>query len=264
MEYARHHLLYCTILCIIAWPIPSFAQGGAIHGGAAHGALTPSGFGAWGNMVFAGIGSTNPQAYSDEGDLIGVAGVGLGNPTKIVGVQLQIYMLDVSDQDRYSLGFKVHKYFGYGTSIAIGAQNLLAFGKEFREGSITDAPSSYYVVLSHDLRYNYSPENPLSKASFSIGAGTGRYSEKSPSDIAAGRGESGTYVFGALGYSIFPSLSYYIEWSGINLHTGISFSHFFKTVPVGFSISVGAADLTRYSGDQVRFISSIAISYRRR
>jgi hypothetical protein len=237
-------IICLIILVILAFPDISYAQG----------IMIPTGRGSWGNRIFIGAGLTYPQTYSNKPDMVTSFGVGLLNPYKSIGFQINCNIVDVSALDAYTFGFKIHKYFGLGTTMSIGGNNLIKIG-------LSDAADSYYMVLSHDLKYNYSADKILSRVSFSIGCGVGGvFSEKSPMDIAKGKSKHGTYVFGALQYEINKYLRYQVEWSGINLNTGITIRGVLKKIPLG--ISICAADLTSYSGDRVRFLISIGTGYK--
>jgi len=100
-----------------------------------------------------------------------------------------------------------------------------------------------------------------SKLHFSIGAGSGRYGDKSPDDIASGKGEHGTYVFGNIAYDVAESFNLIADWNGLNLNAGVS-KTFWLTKKVPLAITVGAADLTGNSGDGVRLIAAVGTAFR--
>ncbi len=214
--------------------------------------MSPSGWGASGGMLFIGGGVTSPQTYTDRSDAAVSFGLGVGNPVKNLGVQLSTTMSNVDDPGVFSLGFKVHRYLGYGTSIAAGGENFFA-------DSRSDSGESYYLVASHAFQMFAASVPQFAKLHASLGLGEGRFGSKSPLDIANGKGHYGTHVFGALSYEIFDSTNLIVDWNGINLATGFSFTPF-KKFPLG--ISVGVADLTDNAGDRPRFISSVGYSQR--
>jgi hypothetical protein len=219
---------------------------------AAKSLMSPTGWGASGGLLFIGGGVTTPQAYSKNSDAAISFGLGVGNPVRNLGVQLSTTMSDVSNQGVFSLGFKVHRYVGYGTSIAVGGENFFADVR-------SDANESYYIVASHAFQELASSLPSFARLHASIGVGEGRFSQKSPLDVATGKGKDGTYVFGALSYEVYEATNFIVDWNGVNLATGFSVTPF-SAFPLG--ISVGVADLTDNSGDQPRFIASVGYSQR--
>ena len=217
------------------------------------GILTPGGWGASAGMVFIGAGSATPQVYTTSSDGSFGAGFGIGNPEKYIGLELSVAMMDVDKLDNFSYGLKVHRIIADGTSIALGGINL------FHDKNKSDADESFYVAVSHavqSLPSDYQPNQ--SKLHLSAGVGNGMFSRMSPDDIAAGKGKHGTRVFGSTAYEVFKATNIIVEWSGINLNSGISTGllTFNENIPV--TLTVAAGDLTRYSGDGVRLLCALS------
>ncbi len=227
------------------------------------GILAPGGTGAWGNMVYGGFGLTTPQPYSNKysslkkTDMVAAFGVGLGNPVKGLGFQLGSNMLDVSEQDLYNFGVKVHRYFGKGVSAGAGIDNLFTFGSEGAKSDVNY--SSEYVAVTKDLQYTMAPGTFLSKISYSVGVGFGRFSKLSDADEAEHNRKNGTYAFGAIQYAVAKRVNLHLDWSGTNLNAGISITSFVESIP--FSIILSVADLTPYSGDGPRFLGAFGMAY---
>lgn len=220
--------------------------------GAATTLATPSGWGAWGNTIFIGGGITSPAPYSNDSDGAAAIGFGIGNPAKNVGLQLTATMNDLSGQDNVSYGAVLHRYLGYGTSVAIGGDHL------FRDEDESDVGESYYLAFGHAFQNVVSDTLGKSGLHGSIGVGNGRFANKSPSDVASGKGKKGSHVFGALAYEIFANTNVILEWSGVNLNAGVAIAPF-ENFPLG--VTLGAADLTDNSGDGVRFIGAAGLAY---
>ena len=219
---------------------------------AAKGISTPSGWGASAYTVFVGVGYTYPAPYSEDKSDGGMAwGIGLGDPVKYFGVQLGTSMNDLDEGDNFSGFFKVHRYLGYGTSIAGGGSALFADQE-------TDADETWYGVLSHAFQQFPSDVPRRSKLHISVGGGNGRFADKSDKDRKDGKGEHGTYVFGAIAVELHKTTNFIIEWNAMNLGVGLSFAPFEK-IPIG--LTVGAADLTTYSGDGPRLTVSGGIAF---
>ncbi len=226
--------------------------------GAATTLTIPSGWGAHSNVVFLGAGITSKQAYSNDDDAGVSFGIGLGDPVEYVGVQLSAAINDVSEGDNWSGGVKLHRYVATGTSLAVGAVHLFP-------DSESDSDESFYITLSHAVQAYPSERPGATKLNFTVGAGNERFGKKSPRDVKDGKGENGTYVFGAAAYEIFDSTNLVVDWNGLNLNAGVSIAPF-RLIPgaefIPLVVTLGAADLTTYSGDKVRFIASAGLSYK--
>lgn len=216
---------------------------------------TPVGWGAAYGTVFVGAGGTIPAPYSNESDAAMGLGIGIGNPREYVGLEASVMSLDLSDWERYSLNLKVHRYLGHGNSIAVGVENILIGDSS---NNRTDADESYYIVYSQGVQGQQlvNDETNRTKLHYSIGIGNGRFRDKSPLDVDNGKGKHGTAVFGNVSYELFDEFNAIADWNGVNLNAGVS-----KTFMLGrqsaLVASLGAADLTGYSGDGVRFIWSV-------
>jgi len=225
----------------------------AMPNGVANTLTVPSGWGAWGNTIFAGAGLTSPQAYSDKDDGVAGVGFGVGDPVENLGLQVSLSVNDLSEQNNLSYGAVLHRYIGLGTSVAVGGEHL------FRDKNKSDVGETYYLVLGYACQNIPSRSEGASGLHGSIGVGGGRFAHKSPSDVLDGKGEGGTYVFGALAYEVFTRTNLILEWNGLNLNAGIGILPF-KHFPIG--LTFGAADLTSNTGDGVRFISSLGLAYK--
>jgi hypothetical protein len=255
----RLKLKFMLLSAMLATVLPkvacaeSFFQGAYpnIHGKSL---TTPIGWGAAYGTVYAGVGGTRPQAYSNTNDGAAALGVGIGNPIKNIGLEASIVSLDVSAWGRYAMNFKIHRYLGHGNSVAVGVDNVLV------KDSVppSDGGKSFYVVYSQGVQDKHfiDQETNRTKLHYSIGVGTGRFRDKSPADVAAGKGAHGTAVFGSVAYEMFNQFNVIAEWNGVNLNAGVS-----KAIMIGkqtaIGLSIGVADITRYSGDRVRLIGGI-------
>ena len=210
---------------------------------------TPVAWGAYNNVVFVGVGGTTPSPYSPKSDGAAVLGVGLGDPVNNIGVQVSLISLDISEWDRYSSSFHVFRNLGNADAIGVGVENVM-----LSDGG--DADKSFYVVYSKGVQQEsmYNKNVKTTKLHYSIGAGTGRFGDKSPDDIASGKGRHGTYVFGNLAYEIADSFNIITDWNGLNLNAGVS--KCFKIGDIPFAVTAGLADLTNNSGDRVRFVAA--------
>lgn len=221
---------------------------------AAKSIMTPSAWGAAYGSVFVGAGVSERTPYLPSADGVVALGVGMGDPVLRVGLQLGTTVSDLSEADNFSFSFKLHRYLGRGTAIAVGGESL------FSEGPLVDdAGDSFYLVVSHVVQGLSSGRPGIGRLHLSAGAGTGRFAEKSPRDIAEGKGEDGTYVFGSVAVEVVRDLNIFTEWSGTNLHVGVSKT--LQTPRVPIALSLGLADLTGYTGDGVRVVAGGALAF---
>jgi hypothetical protein len=214
------------------------------------GMMTPTGWGGAGSFIFGFLGGTFPQAYTSKSDLVAAAGIGVGNSYKAISVVGIFNILNVSEASTYSGGLIVSRHIGRGTSMSIGGLNLVASKR-------SDAKASFYLALSHTSQRIQSKTPGYSAFSYTIGAGNGRFYDKSLKDSITGKGTHGTAVFANVSYELAKGLNVIGEWSGVNLDFALSFRPSFK-LP---AINIGLADLTRNSGDRVRLIVSIGQAF---
>jgi hypothetical protein len=212
--------------------------------------MTPAGWSTNGNFVFAGIGATFPQVYTSRSDMIAVIGAGTGNASKALSVAAMLNINDVSRLRHYSASLIATHALPNGSTIGAGALHL--FG-----GSWTDSPPSFYIRYSHTVQDLPSIIPGFSRLSYTIGAGTGRFLKKSRDDVRTGKGQYGTAVFGNLSYEVIRNVNLNLEWTGVNLCVTAGL----RPLPQLPAISFGLADLTRYSGDRVRFVVGIGYAF---
>lgn len=226
------------------------------------GMMTPTGWGGVSPMVFGFIGGTFPQVYSKLNDMIGGAGIGVGNSYKNINVVGVVNIHDASEFNTLSGSIIASRHIGIGTSLSGGALNI------FRD-TRTDAGSSFYLALSHASQRIKSKTEGYSGLSYTIGVGSGRFYDKSPKDISTGKSKHGTAAFANLSYELARNLNVIAEWSGINLGMALGWRPFFSKnsgsvggpALSGPALTLGVADLTRSSGDKPRLILSLSQSF---
>lgn len=230
----------------VPYPVKYFLPN--IHGKSL---TTPVGWGAAYGSIFTAVSLSKPAPYSPNTDGAAAFGIGVGNPVKNLGLQATFVSLDISDWKRYAVNLHLHRYLGCARSVAVGVENIL-----LSEGS--DSEESYYAVFSQGVLCEpfINKDNGTTSLHYSVGAGSGIFGNKSPLDIASGKGKHGTYVFGNVAYELFDELNVITDWNGVNLNAGVSKTFLIdKSFPI--VIVVGAADLTGNSGDGVRFIAGV-------
>ena len=219
---------------------------------------TPVAWGAAYGTVFAGAAIDNRGPYfhgtpftRGVGDGAVAVGLGIGNPVENLGFQAVLTQYEIRLWNRYGMSFQVHRYLGSASAVAVGVQDVM-----LSKGS--DTGRSYYIVYSKGVLASpfIDTTRGTTRLHYSVGAGNGLFANKNQGDILAGKGEKGTYIFGNVAYELFNSFNVITDWNGINLNAGISKTFLIKnSIPI--VITAGAADLTSFSGDGVRFIFGV-------
>ncbi len=215
--------------------------------------MTPTGWGAAYGSFFAGAGVSERNPYLPSSDGVMALGVGVGDPVLNIGLQLGVTVSDLSEFDNYAYSFKLHRYLGQGTAIAVGGESLLTGGP-----LVDDLGETFYLVVSHVVQGVALPRPGVGRLHLSAGVGSGRFANRSPRDVSEGKGDNGTWVFGNAAVEVAKDLNLLVEWSGINLHAGVSKA--FQVGDVAISLSLAAADLTDYSGDGARLLGGGAVA----
>lgn len=217
---------------------------------AATGIMVPSGWGGYGTSVFGALSGTYPEEYkNNKVDLIASAGFCVGNPVKYVNFAASLNLTDVHRLRNFSGNFMVSRQLSTGNSISAGA--LQAFTNDHY--SDASAPT-FYIAYSHAVQWLPSKTYGCSALSYTIGIGDGRFADKSPDDIKAGKGKHATAVFGSVSYEIIQHTNLSAEWDGQNLGISLTTRPFVKSP---FSIGLGAANLTKYTGDRASMVFSV-------
>ncbi len=215
---------------------------------------TPVAWGASRNVVFMGAVGTIPAQYSSQNDGAAVLGVGVGDPQKNLGLQISIISNDISQWDEYASAIHITRSLGNNDAIGAGVENIM-----LTDGG--DAGKSFYIVYSRGIKHDSMVNKTIrtTRLHYSIGAGTGRFADKSPLDIESGKGEHGTYVFGNLAYELAKSFNIITDWNGTNLNAGMAKTFYIDRQPI--AVSVALADLTHNSGDGIRVCLGASIAF---
>ncbi|MFN7557349.1 hypothetical protein [Microcystis sp.] len=209
----------------------------------------PIGFGANFGQIFGGFAFQSRTRFTNQADGGLALGVGLGEPQKIVGLDVTMAILSLfgDNAGRGSFSFKIHRSLPEGFAVALGFENAIRWGG-------TDAGSSIYGVVSKFFQFTETTEEPLSQLTLSLGVGGGRFR----SEGAIEDGVNSLGVFASAGLRIVEPVSAIVEWSGQDLNAGISLMPFPK---VPLTINLAGADLTGNAGDGARFVMSIGYNY---
>ncbi|NCS04622.1 MAG: hypothetical protein GPJ06_22335 [Microcystis aeruginosa G13-11] len=210
---------------------------------------TPSAFGATFGQIFGGFGFQSRTRFTNQADGGLALGGGLGDPQKIVGLDVTLAILSLfgDNAGRGSFSFKIHRSLPESFAVALGFENAINWGG-------TDGSSSIYGVVSKFFQLTETTEEPFSQLTLSLGVGGGRFR----SEGAIEDGVNSLGVFASAGLRIVEPVSAIVEWSGQDLNAGISLIPFPK---VPLTINLAGADLTGNAGDGARFVMSIGYNY---
>ena len=205
---------------------------------------SPSAFGAdWGD-VFAGFSFQERTRFTDKADGAVVAGFGIGDAQKLVGLEVAVTVFDLIDdtfQDG-GISFKLHHDFGDGFAVAAGVENAIIWGG-------LDTNSSAYGVVSKVFRFKDATQL-FSTLTVNLGLGGGRF--RSEDDVFDG--DDSINVFGSAGLRVIEPISVIADWTGQDLNLGVSLVPF-RNIPL--TITPAIADVTSNAGDGARFVLSI-------
>ncbi|WP_046662602.1 hypothetical protein [Microcystis aeruginosa] len=210
---------------------------------------TPIGFGASLGQIFGGFGFQSRTRFTNQADGGLSLGGGLGDPQKIVGLDVTLAILSLFDDNagRGSFSFKIHRSLPEGFAVALGFENAINWGG-------TDGGSSIYGVVSKFFQLTETTKEPFSQLTLSLGVGGGRFR----SEGAIEDGVNSLGVFASAGLRIVEPVSAIVEWSGQDLNAGISLIPF-QNIPL--TVNLAGADLTGNAGDGARFVMSIGYNY---
>ena len=209
----------------------------------------PIGFGANFGQIFGGFAFQSRTRFTNQADGGLALGVGLGEPQKIVGLDVTMAILSLfgDNAGRGSFSFKIHRSLPEGFAIALGFENAINWGG-------TDAGSSIYGVVSKFFQFTETTKEPFSQLTLSLGVGGGRFR----SEGAIEDGVNSLGVFASAGLRIVEPVSAIVEWSGQDLNAGISLIPF-QNIPL--TVNLAGADLTGNAGNGARFVMSIGYNY---
>ena len=230
----------------------------------------PSGYGADGGQVFAGIGFQSRTRFSGGSNVgtifgggrrDGTAGIGfgLGDAKKSVGVQLSYTAASFGGSRAPlsgGLNVKVHKRLGNNWSAAIGGEGIINFGRlpeNDTEIEFNDFEGTYYGVVTRTVSLRDDFSKPFSRLTVTGGAGSGRF--RSVDQIA--NGEFSVGVFGSAALQVFPWANVITEWTGQDLAAGLSIAPF-PNFPL--VITPAVRDIVGEGDGDPRFVMGVGVS----
>jgi len=224
----------------------------SVSGGSSAG--SPTAYGASQGQAFVAASFQARTRFSKRSDGGISAGVGLGNPRKLVGLETTFAVTNLlgDGAGTSSLSFKVHRIFPENVAAAVGVENAI------QVGNARDTGLSVYGVVSKSLQLRDSVTKPFSSLTASVGVGSGRFrrlKEIGGRDVFS---ESTVGVFGSLGLQVAEPVTAIADWTGQDLTLGASFIPF-RTIPL--VVTPAVADITGSAGDGARFVLGIGYAF---
>jgi len=228
---------------------PDWLPTGHTRGHPASTINTPTAYGQqWGDL-YAGVGYQDRIRYDDWSDGVAAFSLGIGNPSRYVGLDVSVSLLDTYTEfgkDR-SLSLKLHRRLPYRTAIAVGHENIW-------HTNGTDGGSSRYVVVSKVLLFRDRPTAPFGSMVVNAGLGNDRFL----SEPAFAQGDDGVNAFGSVGLRVLRPVNVVANWTGQDLALGLSIAPV-RSWPL--VITPAVMDVTGRAGDGARFSVSAGVSY---
>jgi len=217
----------------------------------AMGANSPTGWGAsWGDL-FAGVSYQTRARNVDGHDGAVAAGFGLGNPARLVGLEVAVISFSTVSGGfgtRMGVDFKLHRLMPGRFGVAVGWESAIVRGR-------TDGLSSRYIAASRWFQLKDDPRSPFSALVLSGGLGNERFLPID--DLVAGTG--GVGFFGSAALRVLEPVSVIADWTGQDLALGASVAPLRRHALV---ISGGWVDLTGSAGDGARLVLSVGYGMR--
>jgi hypothetical protein len=213
------------------------------------GANSPTAFGAGFGDLFVGASYAARARNVDAGDGTVAAGIGLGDPWRWVGVEVDVISFSTIRSgwgNRMGVDLILHRILPGGFGVALGWESLLQRG-------MTDGDRSRYAVVSKWWQLRESESAWFNSLVLSSGVGDGRF--RAFEDWQADR--QTVNWFGSAALRVAGPLSVIADWTGQDLMLAGSVAPFTRFPLV---VSAGLADLTERAGDGARFVATASYS----
>ncbi|MEA5516170.1 hypothetical protein [Nodularia sp. UHCC 0506] len=190
---------------------------------------TPSAYGASQGQAYIGGGLYFPfDENKDRVDGSFSLGFGLGDEVESVGLEVNINITSAGGGgdgfdfgDSGGVGFKLHRYLGDGSAVAVGWSNPVKWG------DVSGTKETIYGVFTKS--FPLQPDNPenILPLTTSVGFGSGVFRSKGAIEADT----NAMNLFASLGLRVTPQVSLVSSWTGNRLNMGASFVPF-KKIPI--------------------------------
>lgn len=212
----------------------------------------PSAFGADNNTLYTAASFQERVRGSESNDGSLGLGVGLGDATESVGVELSYTFASFGNNTRDfgsgAFNLKLHRRLSEDFAIAGGVNGLINIGDD------NGFENTFYGTATKIFRTQEDINKPFSRIAVTAGLGNGQFrTEEALSDD-----ENQINVFGNVAFRVARPVSIIAEWSGQDLGVGLSIVPF-ENIPL--VITPALRDLAG-GGDKPRFVLSGGFVYR--
>lgn len=217
----------------------------------AMGASSPIAFGAAWRDAFVGAGYQSRTRYLQNYDGSIAAGIGLGDPWRLVGLELTAISFSTFRSgffSRIGIDTKLHRVLPHGFAVAAGWESAIQIG-------LTDAGNSKYAVLSKWWDIRDDPRDLFSELLVSVGVGNDRFLPEDDFYL----GTPGVNGFGSVALRVAQPISVIADWYGQDLALAASVAPLARYRLV---ITPALVDVTGSAGDGARFVASASYSFR--
>ncbi|MGK7905019.1 MAG: hypothetical protein AB4352_27160 [Hormoscilla sp.] len=212
----------------------------------------PSAFGADNNTLYTAASFQERVRGSESNDGSLGLGIGLGDATESVGVELSYTFASFGNNTRDfgsgAFNLKVHRRLSEDFAIAAGVNGLVNLGDD------NGFENSFYGVATKIFRTKEDIDRPFSRIVVTAGLGNGHFRTAE----ALSDDEDGINVFGNVAFRVAQPVSIIAEWSGQDLGVGLSIVPF-ENIPL--VITPAVRDLAG-GGNKPRFVLGGGFLYR--
>lgn len=212
----------------------------------------PSAFGADNNTLYTAASFQERVRGSESNDGSLGLGIGLGDATESVGVELSYTLASFGNNTRDfgsgAFNVKVHRRLSEDFAIAAGVNGLINLGDD------NGFENTFYGVATKIFRTDDDINKPFSRIAVTAGLGNGQFRTAE----ALSDDEDGINVFGNVAFRVARPVSIIAEWSGQDLGVGLSIVPF-ENIPL--VITPAVRDLAG-GGNKPRFVLGGGFVYR--
>lgn len=200
------------------WPSPSLSPG------------VPSGYIArWGDLFFGASAATPGRQRNSVVDGSWSAGLGLGDPTRIVALELSggcgsVRNFCANGSFDVKIGRSIINTSTSRLGLAFAWQNAAQWGNEGRQDN------TFYGAFSYAVPLRKSTSGFGQTLQFNLGGGNSRYAPFTPENSQTRLG-----IFGSAGIELAPNLGVSAGWSGRGVNGQISYSPF-RHLPITMNL----------------------------
>lgn len=220
---------------------------------------TPTGFGAEGLNLYAGLGGIDRVRYNDYSDGTLSFGISGGDPVDYLSASASVSFFDIFNDEELGktggVSINIARQLYKSLSLSLGVQNIVLFGtsEDFQL-------ESYYLALS-DV-FALPGEIWFTHFTVSVGVGNGSFNkEEIANDILIEEKDNWENFgfFGGVSIAAHKTTNIIANYTGQNLDAGLSVVPFKK---LELTVTGSLIDILEESGDGIRY--GLSVSYNKK